>query len=120
MSHLSKNKILQSFGSEAVQNIRRLIAENNKGKFKNYLRVNIKGIQNGKNRYGYCLFVPNKTKLTIQKGEHYEMNELIKVIKLPKFHNLMFAMAPYKKLEKEILDQIEEKPEKKMILLKAT
>lgn len=48
------------------------------------------------------------------------MNELIKVIKLPKFHNLMFAMAPYKKLEKEILDQIEEKPEKKMILLKAT
>jgi hypothetical protein len=45
------------------------------------------------------------------------LNEIVKVIKLPKLYESIFATEPYLNLGKELVRYIDEKPEKKMILM---
>lgn len=53
-------------------------------------------------KYGSCLFIPNKTKIVLQKAEHYDLNEVSKIISLPKLYAKIFGSSPYLKLGDEL------------------
>lgn len=54
----------------------------------------------------------------LQKAEHYDLNEITKIISLPKLYKEILTQPPYSKLYQTIANLIQDKPDKKMILLK--